>query len=231
MTDAAWLRSMRTLSGDAPAFDPAQAPADPVVLFRDWLAEAVARGVAELHAMTLATVDPDGLPDSRTLILKDVGDAGWAFAGHRHSAKGVQLGARPAAALSFWWQPLVRAVRVRGSVHEASAEESAADLAARSPAARAGITAGTSRAPPKRSRGHRRADLDVEWPQEARLPNSGFQIPNHEESRIRNLVARGGAGIRPQITQIMRESHFHSSQLYLRNLSKNDPLSFLNRDK
>ena len=142
MTDAAWLRSLRTLSGDAPAFDPARAPADPVVLFRDWLADAVARGVAEPHAMTLATVDPDGLPDARTLILKDVGDAGWAFAGHRHSAKGAQLGARPAAALSFWWQPLVRAVRVRGSVHEASAEESAADLAARSPAARAGIAAG-----------------------------------------------------------------------------------------
>ena len=142
MTDAAWLRSMRTLSGDAPAFDPAQAPADPVVLFRDWLAEAVARGVAEPHAMTLATVDPDGLPDSRTLILKDFGDTGWSFAGHRRSAKGIQLAAHSVAALSFWWQPLVRAVRVRGSVQEASAEESAADLAARSPAARAGIAAG-----------------------------------------------------------------------------------------
>ncbi|MFD5226915.1 pyridoxal 5'-phosphate synthase [Microbacterium sp. NPDC058342] len=142
MTDAAWLRSLRTLSGDAPAFDPAGAPADPVVLFRDWLADAVARGVAEPHAMTLATVDSDGLPDARTLILKDFGDAGWGFAGHRRSAKGVQLAARPAAALSFWWQPLVRAVRVRGSVHEATAAESAADLAARSPAARAGVAAG-----------------------------------------------------------------------------------------
>ncbi|MDT0158587.1 pyridoxamine 5'-phosphate oxidase family protein [Microbacterium sp. ARD32] len=142
MTDAAWLRSLRSLSGRAPMFDPAQAPADPVVLFRDWLTDAVDRGVAEPHAMTLATVGRDGLPDARTLILKDFGDAGWAFAGRRSSAKGIQLAAHPVAALSLWWQPLVRAVRVRGGVREATAEESAADLAARTPAARAGIATG-----------------------------------------------------------------------------------------
>ena len=52
MTDAAWLRSLRTLSGDAPAFDPARAPADPVVLFRDWLADAVARGARDAAGVT-----------------------------------------------------------------------------------------------------------------------------------------------------------------------------------
>lgn len=92
--------------------------------------------------MTLATVDAEGIPDARTLILKEVSARGWAFAGHRSSAKGQQLAAQPAAALNFWWQPLVRAVRVRGRVEQASADESAADLAARSPAAREGIAPG-----------------------------------------------------------------------------------------
>lgn len=139
MSDAAWLRSLPVLSGDAPGFHVEHLPGDPIALFRNWLAVAAERGVSEPHAMTLATVDAEGFPDARTLILKDIDERGWAFAGHRHSAKGIQIAARPAAALTFWWQPLVRAVRVRGSVVEATREESAADLAARSAAARAGI--------------------------------------------------------------------------------------------
>ncbi|UNK72020.1 pyridoxamine 5'-phosphate oxidase family protein [Microbacterium sp. H1-D42] len=142
MTDGAWLRSLPSLAGVAPAFDPVGLPADPVALFDAWLADAVALGVPEPHAMTLATVDADGVPDARTLILKGVSERGWAFAGHRTSAKGRQLAANPAAALSFWWQPIVRAVRVRGRVEPASDAESAADLAARSAAARSGIEPG-----------------------------------------------------------------------------------------
>lgn len=140
--DAAWLRSLPTLTGHAPEFVLEDVPDDPVTLFARWIAHAEANGVPEPHAMTLATVDVDGVPDARTLILKDAGPLGWAFAGHRRSAKGLQLAARPAAALNFWWQPLVRAVRVRGRVHEAAPAESAADLAARSAAARAGIAVG-----------------------------------------------------------------------------------------
>lgn len=142
MTDAAWLRSLPSLSGDAPALDLHLLPADPAALFGEWLSDAVARGVPEPHAMTLATVDADGMPDARTLILKDVSERGWAFAGHVRSAKARQLAANPAAALTFWWQPIVRAVRVRGRVVPASESESAADLAARSAAARAGIAPG-----------------------------------------------------------------------------------------
>ncbi len=96
----------------------------------------------EPHVATLATVDEDGMPDARSLILKDVDERGWAFAGARSSRKGAQIGAHPVAALNFWWQPLVRAVRVRGQIQEASVEESAADLAARSAAAREGLSPG-----------------------------------------------------------------------------------------
>lgn len=138
-TPVEWLRLLPSLSGRAPESSFEDVPDDPVALFLDWIADAAARGVAEPHAMTLATVDEHGVPDARTLILKDVGTQGWAFAGHRRSAKAWQLSAQPAAALTFWWQPIMRAVRVRGRVQEATAAESAADLAARSPAARAGI--------------------------------------------------------------------------------------------
>ncbi|KAG4065386.1 hypothetical protein HA402_006748 [Bradysia odoriphaga] len=139
---SSWLRAQPSLTGRSPALDPDALPDDPVALFLAWLETAVSDGVPEPHALTLATLDPDGIPDASTLILKGVDDRGWGFAAPRASRKGRQLAARPVAALSFWWQPQVRAVRVRGRVAEASPADSAADLAARSAAARAGIGAG-----------------------------------------------------------------------------------------
>ncbi|MBO3662458.1 pyridoxine/pyridoxamine 5'-phosphate oxidase [Microbacterium stercoris] len=136
MTNETWLRSLPALAGTAPARE--AAAADPVRMFDTWIRLA-SESVAEPHAMTLATVDAHGVPDARTLLLKDFGARGFAFAGPRRSRKGAQLAGRSAAALSFWWQPLMRAVRARGEVVEASSEESAADLAARSAAARDGI--------------------------------------------------------------------------------------------
>lgn len=133
------LSCIPSLVGQPPALDLAAFPDAPVTAFLAWLDEAVAAGVPEPRAMTLSTADAHGMPDARVLILKDVDDSGWAFASTASSAKGLQLAQNPAAALSFWWQPLVRAVRVRGSVVEASAEESAADLAARSPQAQADV--------------------------------------------------------------------------------------------
>ncbi|KJL19697.1 Pyridoxine/pyridoxamine 5'-phosphate oxidase [Microbacterium oxydans] len=137
-----WLRAQPALTGVAPSIDLSELPVDPVPLFLDWIRHAAAVGVAEPHAATLATVDGDGIPDARTLILKNVDERGWAFAGARSSRKGSQLASAPAGALNFWWQPLVRAVRVRGRVQEAGESESAADLAGRSAVARAGIAPG-----------------------------------------------------------------------------------------
>ncbi len=137
-----WLRAPPTRTGTAPPLRLAAVREDPITLFLDWLGAAAAAGVPEPHAATLSTVDADGMPDSRTLILKDVDARGWAFAGARSSQKAAQLAARPAAALNLWWQPQRRAVRVRGTVQEASDAESDADLAARSESARAGLHPG-----------------------------------------------------------------------------------------
>ncbi|UJP11108.1 pyridoxamine 5'-phosphate oxidase family protein [Microbacterium sp. KUDC0406] len=136
------LRAVPALTGSAPPFDPRAVPDDPVTLFLTWFDEALAAGVVEPHAMTLSTVDAEGRPDARTLILKDVDRLGWAFASPRSSAKGHQLAVHPSAALSFWWPSQVRAVRVRGPVLQGTEAESAADLAARSAAARDGVTEG-----------------------------------------------------------------------------------------
>lgn len=133
---AEMLRSVPSLVGTPPHLDLQELPSNPEELFLQWLATALEAGVAEPLAMALATVDANGAPDARVLILKDVGAEGWAFASERSSEKGRQLAAAPAAALSFWWQPQMRAVRVRGRVVEAHPDESAADLARRPAAVR-----------------------------------------------------------------------------------------------
>ncbi|GIG40128.1 pyridoxine/pyridoxamine 5'-phosphate oxidase [Cellulomonas phragmiteti] len=131
------LRSLPALSGTAPAFDPEAAPDDPLELFSAWFATAVEHRVPEPHAATLATADADGRPSARVLVLKDVGPDGFAFATDARSAKASDLAANPRAALGFWWQPVLRQVRVEGTARHLGVEASADDYLARSPASRA----------------------------------------------------------------------------------------------
>ncbi|MET7385427.1 pyridoxal 5'-phosphate synthase [Streptomyces sp. NPDC005529] len=136
------LRSLRVWDTELPGFEPGEAPADPLTLFARWLAQAAAAGQTEPHTMSLATTDEDGLPDVRTVMLHGADDRGWAFATHATSRKGRQLAARPHAALGFYWPAQGRQVRVRGPVTPASAEESQADLHARSTGALAAALVG-----------------------------------------------------------------------------------------
>jgi pyridoxamine 5'-phosphate oxidase len=100
----AQLRDLGSLEGVPPTpFDPGEGPADPTVLFASWFGAAVAANVPEPHAMTLSTVDLDGAPDARVLILKNLTPGCWWFASSRDSAKGRQLAESPAAALTFRW--------------------------------------------------------------------------------------------------------------------------------
>ncbi|WP_040160428.1 pyridoxine/pyridoxamine 5'-phosphate oxidase [Mobilicoccus massiliensis] len=137
------FRVIPTLTGTPPSeLDVDDLPATPKELWSTWLEEALDAQVPEPIAATLATVDADGTPDARTLVLKGVDERGWAFASTASSRKGVQLADRPAAALELYWQPIARAVRARGPVELASPEEWEADLAARSPEARATVPPG-----------------------------------------------------------------------------------------
>ncbi|WP_432495291.1 pyridoxine/pyridoxamine 5'-phosphate oxidase [Kineococcus gypseus] len=123
-----WLRQLPLLGGQAPPFDPATAPGEPLELLVEWLHEAVAAGVPEPHALTLATVDAAGRPDARVLVLKDVADSALWIASGAGSPKGRQLATVPVAALVFYWPQQGRQVRVRGRVRVADAEHAARDF-------------------------------------------------------------------------------------------------------
>ena len=111
--------------------DPVTEGSDPFALFADWLTEAGRREPNDPNAMALATVDPDGLPDLRMVLLKGVDDGGFVFFTNLESAKGRQLAAGSGAALLFHWKSLRRQVRVRGPVVPVSDEAADAYFATR----------------------------------------------------------------------------------------------------
>jgi pyridoxamine 5'-phosphate oxidase len=125
------LRALPVFDRPLPAFDTESVPGTPSALFLSWLHAAIDAGVSEPHAMTLSTVDAEGRPDARVLILKDVDAESWEFATATTSAKGTQLAAVRQAALSFHWREQARQVRVRGAVATADPRVSAADFLAK----------------------------------------------------------------------------------------------------
>jgi pyridoxamine 5'-phosphate oxidase len=98
------------------SLDLADLDPDPLGQFRSWLEAAVAADLGEPSAMTLATADAEGVPSARTVLLKDLDDAGFVFFTHLGSRKGRELEVRPQAALVFHWQALHRQVCVSGTV-------------------------------------------------------------------------------------------------------------------
>ncbi len=99
---------------------------EPLQLFAEWLDEATASEINDPTAMSLATVDGDGLPDVRMVLLKGFDERGFVFYTNFESQKGVELLGQPRAAIGFHWKSLRRQVRVRGPVEVVSDEE--ADL-------------------------------------------------------------------------------------------------------
>ena len=96
--------------------------ADPIALFKEWMAAAREAEPNDSNAMSLATVDADGMPDVRIVVLKEVTEAGFVFITNLESAKGQQLTETPKAALGFHWKSQRRQVRVRGTVMPVSEE-------------------------------------------------------------------------------------------------------------
>ena len=104
---------------------------EPLALFATWLAEAEASEVNDPNAMALATVDVDGLPDLRMVLLKGYDERGFVFYTNFESAKGRELLAQPKAAMLMHWKSLRRQVRVRGPVSVVSEAEADAYFASR----------------------------------------------------------------------------------------------------
>jgi pyridoxamine 5'-phosphate oxidase len=97
--------------------------ADPFAQFSSWWEIAVAE-VPLCDAITLATVDGEGAPDARMVLLKGHGRSGFRFFTNHTSAKGTQLGANPIAAIVAYWRELDRQVRARGRVEQLPGEAS-----------------------------------------------------------------------------------------------------------
>jgi pyridoxamine 5'-phosphate oxidase len=115
--------------------------ANPFVLFSEWLADAGAEEPNDPNAMALATVDAEGMPNVRMVLLKGVDEAGFVFFTNYESAKGRELLAHPKAALCFHWKSTRRQVRVRGDVTPVSAAEADAYFATRERGSRIGAWA------------------------------------------------------------------------------------------
>jgi pyridoxamine 5'-phosphate oxidase len=130
---------IRQVASAAPP--PLLAEDDPLALFGQWLAEAVEKEPNDPNAVAVATVDEDGLPDVRMVLLKDADARGFVFYTNLESAKGRQLAANPKAAMLFHWKSLRRQVRVRGAVSAVDAAEADAYWATRARSAQIGAWA------------------------------------------------------------------------------------------
>lgn len=117
------LSDMRR-SYEQAALDEAHVASDPMQQFQQWMDEAIRCQVIEANAMTLATVDPDGRPSTRVVLLKGLDARGLVWYTNYESRKARALANQPYAALQFFWPDLERVVRVEGLVQQVSAQES-----------------------------------------------------------------------------------------------------------
>ena len=195
-----------TYDGDLLGDDVGGAPLPWVVR---WYREAEAdERVVEPGAMVVATVDADGRPDARTVLLKGLSADGFVFFTNTRSAKGQQLASTPYASLVLLWHPMYRQVRVRGSV-----EPTAADVAARYFASRPRGSQVATRASRQSHPIGSRAELEARVAaEEARWPDTG----NPDD--VPAPSTWGGYLVRPDVVELWvgQRSRLHDRILFTR---------------
>ncbi len=117
------LADMRR-SYEQAALDESVVAADPMVQFQQWMNEAIQAEALEANAMTLATVDADGRPSTRVVLLKGLDARGLVWYTHYESRKAKALAHQSFAALQFFWPELERVVRIEGKVSKIDPAES-----------------------------------------------------------------------------------------------------------
>ncbi|MEO8171635.1 MAG: pyridoxamine 5'-phosphate oxidase [Sediminibacterium sp.] len=115
--------------------------ADPIAQFTHWWDEAVNSKIDEVNAMTLATVNNEGRPSARIVLLKGFDEKGFVFFTNYQSKKGKELEDNPHAALVFFWKELERQVRIEGGIEKISEDDSDAYYQSRPAGSRIGAWA------------------------------------------------------------------------------------------
>ncbi len=113
----------------------------PETLFNQWFDDAERTEINDANAMTLATVDQNGMPNARVVLLKGLDGRGFVFYTNFESTKGQELLAAPKASLCFHWKSLRRQVRIRGTAEPVSTAEADAYYASRPMGSRIGAWA------------------------------------------------------------------------------------------
>lgn len=149
--------------------------ADPLTQFAQWMQEALQSQLLEPNAMTLATVDAQGQPHARVMLLKEVSQGGFVFFTNYHSAKADDLTAYPRAALCFLWLELERQIRIEGRIEQVSREESERYFHSRPYASQLGAWASA-----QSQLAENRAQLETQFAAvEARYAPNPVPLPEH----------------------------------------------------
>ncbi len=114
---------------------------EPFRLFAEWLEDATKSEPNDPNALALATVDPDGMPNVRMVLLKGFDERGFVFYTNFESAKGGEILSAKKAAMCFHWKSLRRQVRIRGPVEQVSDAEADEYYASRPRGSRIGAWA------------------------------------------------------------------------------------------
>lgn len=150
---------------------------EPITQFKNWFAEALAHPeISEANAMNLATCSADGRPSARIVLLKEVDERGFSFFTNYESRKGDELAANPFAALTFWWPPLQRQIRIEGRVEKITAAESETYFQSRPRASQIGAWASPQSRPiaSREPLEQKAADLESQFSAEKMLPLPPF---------------------------------------------------------
>jgi len=97
---------------------------NPFKQLQSWLDEAISGNETEPTAMVLSTIDGNGMPDSRVVLLKELNNRGLMFFTNYNSKKGRQIGDNPHVAVNIFWPELERQVRIKGTVEMIGEKES-----------------------------------------------------------------------------------------------------------
>jgi pyridoxamine 5'-phosphate oxidase len=169
------LAAMRLSYPEMP-LDLAHLDPDPYRQFAYWLAEAGEhRAITEPNGMVVATVDANGIPSTRSVLLKGADERGFTFFTNYESKKAQDLAANPNASLTFPWYPLFRQVHVSGRVSKVPRDESVAYFKTRPWGSRIGAWASLQSTPLVE-----RTTLEERWAHFAELYPEGADVPTPE---------------------------------------------------